>query len=61
MSILKAKEDVEDYAHFRTLIDLGFTVHHSEFDFDKIMVFSWIKEEVDRGREDRVSNIGKQR
>lgn len=42
--------DVHDYAHFRSIIELGFQIHHSEYCFEKIIVFSWIKEEVDRVR-----------
>lgn len=41
---------VSDFAHFRSIVDLGFQVHHSEFDFEKIMIFSWIKEGIDNGR-----------
>lgn len=55
--ILDVVEIISDFAHFRSLIDLGFQVHHSEFDFDKIMIFSWIKEGIDGGKT-RVSNIG---
>lgn len=40
------------------MIDLGLTVHHSELDFDKIMIFSWIKEGIENGREHRVSAQG---
>jgi hypothetical protein len=39
-------EAVSEYAHFRSIVDMGFQVHHSEFDFDKIMIFSWIKEGI---------------
>lgn len=48
--ILEVVEIINDYAHFRSIIDLGFQVHHSEFDFDKVMMFSWIKEAVENGR-----------
>jgi hypothetical protein len=41
---------VYEYAHFKTILDLGLSVHHTELDFDKIMIFSWIKEEVERVR-----------
>lgn len=50
--IMGVTEIISDYAHFRSLIELGFQVHHSEFDFDKVMIFSWIKEGIDSGRKD---------
>ena len=50
MPITELMGVIDDYAHFKSMIDLGFQVHHSEFDFDKIMLFSWIKEVVDNGR-----------
>ncbi len=48
--ILELVEVVSDYAHFRSIIDLGFQVDHSEFRFDKVMLFSWIKESLENGR-----------
>jgi hypothetical protein len=48
--ILSVVEVISDYAHFRSIVDLGFQVHHSEFDFDKVMVFTWIKEALENGR-----------
>jgi hypothetical protein len=48
--LLETSVDVSEYLEFRTMIDLGLTVHHSELDFDKIMIFSWIKEGIENGR-----------
>lgn len=48
--IIKVTEIISDYAHFKSIVDLGFNVHHAEFDFDKIMMFSWIKEAIENGR-----------
>jgi hypothetical protein len=48
--IIDVVDVVSDFAHFRSIVDLGFQVHHSEFDFEKIMIFSWIKEGIDNGR-----------
>jgi hypothetical protein len=45
---------VRDYLELRSVLDLGLTVHSSEIDFDKVMIFSWIKEEIDNGRKTRV-------
>jgi hypothetical protein len=47
---LEVVEVIGDYAHFRSIVDLGFQVHHSEFDFDRVMIFSWIKEAIENGR-----------
>lgn len=49
-NILKVVDDIADYGQFKTLIELGFQVHHSEIPFDKIMMFSWIKEALENGR-----------
>ena len=48
--IMELMDVIYDYTHFQSIVDLGFNVHHSEFDFDKIMVFSWIKEGIESGR-----------
>ena len=50
--------DIHDYIEFKSMIDLGLNVHHSEIDFDKQMIFSWIKEGIENGREHRVSTQG---
>ena len=50
--ILKVVEDVSDYAHFQEIAQLGLQIHHSEFDFDKVMLFSWIRNEVERVKRD---------
>lgn len=59
--LVAVAKEIGDYFEFRALIDLGLTVHHSELDFDKILIFSWIKEEVNNGREHRVSAQGNRR
>ena len=41
---------IYDYLHMKSVLDLGLNVHHSEFDFEKIMVFSWIKEGIESVR-----------
>jgi hypothetical protein len=50
--------DIHDYIEFKSMIDLGLNIHHSEIDFDKQMIFSWIKEGIENGREHRVSTQG---
>jgi hypothetical protein len=47
--------DIHDYIEFKTMVDLGLNIHHSEIDFDKQMIFSWIKEGIENGGEHRVS------
>jgi hypothetical protein len=41
---------ISEYAELKSVLALGLAVHHSEIDFDKIMIFSWIKEEIENGR-----------
>lgn len=48
--IMEVSSDVSDYLEFSDLKNLGLQVHHSELDFDKIMMFSWIKERLDSVR-----------
>lgn len=50
--------DIYDYMDLRSIISLGLNVHHSEIDFDKQIIFSWIKEGIEDGREHRVSTQG---
>jgi hypothetical protein len=50
--------DIYDYFEFRSIIELGLNVHHSEIDFDKQIIFSWIREGIENGREHRVSTQG---
>lgn len=47
--------DIHDYMDLKSVLSLGLTVHHSEIDFDKQIIFSWIKEGIEDGREYRVS------
>jgi hypothetical protein len=47
---MQIASEVSDYLEFKSLIDLGLQVHHSELDFDKVIVFSWIKEGLENGR-----------
>ena len=39
-----------DYLQFREVINLGITVNSSEVCFDKLMVYSFIKEALENGR-----------
>lgn len=45
--ILDAAKTVRAYNRFQRMISLGFTIRLEDFPFDEIMVFSWIKEELD--------------
>jgi hypothetical protein len=49
-NIFKVVDDINDYIELKRVQDLGLTVHHSEFDYEKIMMFSWIKEALDGGK-----------
>jgi len=45
--MFKVVDDIEDYLELKRVQELGLQVHHSEFDYEKIMMFSWIKEALD--------------
>lgn len=51
--IWDTRKDVISYRHFRNAIDLGMTVGINDLPFEKAMIFSWIKGEID-GRKTRV-------
>jgi hypothetical protein len=53
--LINVVSDIHDYIEFKTMVDLGLNIHHSEIDFDKQMIFSWIKEGIENGGEHRVS------
>lgn len=48
--IYKLIDIVGDYAQFKGLLDLGLQVNQNDFPFEKIMLFSWIKEAIENGR-----------
>ena len=50
LALVEVVKDIGDYLEFKSMIDLGLTVDHKELDFDKVMVFSWIKEGLENGR-----------
>lgn len=60
-SLINVAGDVADYLEFKSLTDLGLQIHHSEIPFDKVLIFSWIKEVIENGREHRVSTQGNRR
>lgn len=41
---------VMSYFQFKSIQDLGLSIRHDALTFEKAMMFSWIKEAVDRGR-----------
>lgn len=51
--IWKTSKDVASYSHFESAISLGLHVGLSDIPFERAMVFSWIKEEIN-GRKNRV-------
>jgi hypothetical protein len=59
--LLSVASDIADYLEFKTVLDLGLQIHHSELPFEKVLIFSWIKEGIENGREHRVSAQGNRR
>jgi hypothetical protein len=53
-NILKVMEDVSDYMDFKKVIDLGLRVDHRDLSFDRVILYSWIREELQNVRENRV-------
>ena len=51
--IWETKKDVIAYSHFKSAVDLGISITLNDLPFEKAMVFSWIKGEID-GRKTRV-------
>lgn len=49
--IMEVASDVFEYLDFRMVLNLGLTIHHSELEFDKVIVFSWIKEALEAGKQ----------
>lgn len=45
--IWETRKDVIAYSHFKNAIDLGMTVGLNDLPFERAMVFSWIKGEID--------------
>lgn len=50
LALIEVVKDIGDYLEFKSMIELGLTVDHKELDFDKVMIFSWIKEGLESGR-----------
>ena len=49
-NILNVSTDVIDYFQFKSVIDLGITLGPSDMPFEKLMIFSWIREGLESGR-----------
>jgi hypothetical protein len=45
--IWETRKDVIAYSHFKSAIDLGITINLNDLPFERAMVFSWIKGEID--------------
>lgn len=45
--ILDAAKTVRAYNRFQRMVSLGFAVKIEDFPFEELMVFLWIKEELD--------------
>lgn len=41
---------ISEFAQFRSLLDLGLQINQADLSFEKVMMFSWIKEAIDNGR-----------
>jgi hypothetical protein len=48
--IYKMIDVVGDYAQFKTILELGLQVNQADIPFEKVMMFSWIKEAIENGR-----------
>jgi hypothetical protein len=48
--IFELSKEVGDYAQFRGVLELGLQVHYSDLPFEKVMLYSWIKEAIEDGR-----------
>lgn len=60
-SLLEVMEDIGFYFEVMSIMDLGFKIDHSEISFDKMIMFSWIKEGLKDGGESRISDKGARR
>jgi hypothetical protein len=45
--IWETRRDVIAYSHFKSAVDLGITITLNDLPFERAMVFSWIKGEID--------------
>jgi hypothetical protein len=45
--IWETRRDVIAYSHFKSAVDLGITITLNDLPFEKAMIFSWIKGEID--------------
>jgi len=48
--IWKATEDIRAYCNYKSVIDIGVTVGINDLPFEKAMLFSWIREEIESDR-----------
>lgn len=48
--ILGVVEDIYDYQDFINIMDLGLNFSVNDLPFDKVLVYSWIKEGLNSGR-----------
>ena len=49
-SIWDVSRTVISYAQFRSVQGLGLNIAHDALPFEKVMMFSWIKEAIENGR-----------
>ena len=47
-------KEVRKYCCFRATIELGINVGINDLPFEKAMIFSWIKEEIESERKTRI-------
>lgn len=51
--IWETRRDVAAYCNFKNVVDIGISVALSDLPFERAMIFSWIKGELD-GRKTRI-------
>lgn len=52
--IWKATADIRSYCSYRSIIDIGVTIGLNDLPFERAMLYSWIKEEIDSDRKTRI-------
>lgn len=48
--IWEVSRSVISYGQFRSVQGLGLSINHDALPFEKVMMFSWIKEAIENGR-----------
>jgi hypothetical protein len=49
-SVWELSSEVASYAQLKSILDLGLTVSYDKISYDKVLIYSWIKEALENGR-----------